>query len=46
MERLLLLYLACIMCKYKTAFVFFAKFIIIAKYLKQEVDDNLSVCVD
>ena len=45
--------LACFMCKYKSLqadqlpqkYVFLAKFIV-TKYLKQEVDDNLSVWVD
>ena len=54
MERLPLMSLACFMYKYKSLqdvqlpreHLSFLQNFIITKYLKQEVDDNLSICVD
>ena len=49
-----MIYLACFIYKYKSLqevqlprqYLFFLQNFIITKYLKQEVDDDLSVCVD
>ena len=54
MERLSLIYLACVMYKYKSLqevqltreHLPFLQNFFITKYLKQDVDDDLSVCVD